>query len=98
MRGSSDEDGNVRVDDGYPREDLEDSRENHRLQEKMRAKVESVRTRAPDARCPRCDSALSWFWFTSPPWTWEHLCGRAGVVGYCDRCDRQVAFSLLFMN
>ena len=50
--------------------------------------------------CPDCGSGsnLSWFYFVSPSWTWEHLCGRAGVIAYCDEHEREVAFFLDRMN
>jgi len=37
---------------------------------------------------------LSWFYFESPSETWEYLCGRAGWMTVCNRCQRQVDFFL----
>jgi len=35
----------------------------------------------PGAACARCGceaATLEWFWFESPDWTWQALCGSAG--------------------
>ena len=51
--------------------------------------------------CPQCRTAsdqLSWFYFSSPAETWEHLCGRAGWLTVCDRCHRQVAIFMEVLN
>lgn len=47
--------------------------------------------------CPQCGTsgqALTWIYFESPRWTWEHLCGRAGWMTVCDDCRLQVQFFL----
>jgi hypothetical protein len=87
------------VEQELPLEDLRASRADRRLQARERGTVD--RTRETECvSCPACgdDSALAWFYFVSPPWTWQHLCGRAGVVAFCDRCERQVRFFLHVMN
>jgi hypothetical protein len=51
--------------------------------------------------CPRCATPpqfLSWFFFSSPPSTWQHLCGRAGWMTCCDWCHCQVDFFLTYLN
>lgn len=52
-------------------------------------------------RCPGCDRApseLTWIYFSSPAWTWEQLCGRAGWLGLCPCCRMQVEFFMDVMN
>jgi len=52
-------------------------------------------------RCPGCrkpPEQQEWFFFESPAWTWKELCGRAGWMSYCARCDNQVNFILRLMN
>lgn len=51
--------------------------------------------------CPACGrpaSELSWTYYSSPPSTWEHLCGREGWLGICRPCRLQVDFFLCKMN
>ena len=86
--------------ESFPREDLEASRADKRLQAGSRAAVEEAKRTHAGISCPDCrtDSTLVWFYFSSPAWTWEALCGRAGVVAYCDKHERQVAFVLDLMN
>ena len=51
--------------------------------------------------CPDCGAApagQAWFYFESPAWTWDHLCGRAGWMTVCDPCHRQVNFFLEILN
>ena len=35
---------------------------------------------------------LTWFEFSSPPWTWENHCGVKGIMSVCDHCHVQVEF------
>ena len=77
-----------------PLEHLTASRRDAALQERGRALVEEARAEAEDLACPICTRAaseLTWFYFRSPPWTWRNLCGRQGVVVFCDRCQAVVA-------
>lgn len=48
--------------------------------------------------CPDCGRKLFRLHFSSPRWTWKHLCGRAGTMTICVSCPRQVDFSLEIMN
>ena len=51
--------------------------------------------------CPVCGTLptnQAWFYFASPAWTWDHLCGRAGWMTVCDPCHRQVNFFLEALN
>lgn len=43
-------------------------------------------------------SKLFRLYFSSPRWTWKHLCGRAGTMTICVSCPKQVDFSLEIMN
>lgn len=48
--------------------------------------------------CPSCGEKLVRLHFSSPHWTWRHLCGRAGTMTLCVSCPKQVTFSLEIMN
>lgn len=51
--------------------------------------------------CPGCgrpSSELNWIYFSSPAWTWQQLCGRAGWMTVCWPCHLQVDFFLSVMN
>ncbi len=39
-----------------------------------------------------------WFYFKSPAWTWENLCGRAGWIVVGKEPPQQVAFFLEIMD
>ena len=52
-------------------------------------------------RCPKCGRPayrLVWIFFTSPPKTWEELCGRCGQLSLCPKCKKQVEFLCSVMN
>lgn len=84
----------------FPRQDLEASRHDEDLQARNRVRVEETKGTHQQLACPDCEcgSRLSWFYFRSPPWTWRNLCGRAGVIVYCDEHERQVAFFMDLMS
>ena len=48
--------------------------------------------------CPDCGERMVVFYYTSPAWTWNSLCGRAGVITICPSCPKQVDFVLTMMN
>lgn len=48
--------------------------------------------------CPECGEHLITFHYTSPVWTWNSLCGRAGLMRICPGCPKQVDFVLTMMN
>lgn len=57
--------------------------------------------RANARNCPGCGrpaSELTWLYFSSPAWTWQQLCGRAGWLVVCTPCHLQVDFFLELMN
>lgn len=82
-----------------PREEIDASRGDRRLQ---RANADVVERARADSRlaCPRCGdgSQVAWFYFTSPPWTWENLCGRAGPMAVCTRHEEILEFNVDMMN
>ena len=88
--------------DSFPPDDLLASRGDAQLQQENSAEVSTTRAaRAGSTSCPACGAsggALSWFYFSSPPWTWQKLCGRAGVVAFCDRDQSQVASFITMLN
>jgi hypothetical protein len=84
----------IDVTSRFPRPDLRASRYDESLQAREARAVEAAQRCG--VTCPDCGDAsrLSWFYFQSPAWTWQNLCGRAGVVAYCDEHDAQVGFLL----
>lgn len=51
--------------------------------------------------CPVCGAPpaeLEWFWFASPPETWQMLCGRAGWMSFCPTDQRPVLFVCTILN
>lgn len=83
----------------YPWEDVDKARHNPRLQRKH-PPGEADKYRVMAKPCPKCGKAsgeLAWFYFESPKWTWENLCGRAGWMTVCDACHMQVDFFLEVM-
>ena len=48
--------------------------------------------------CPDCGERMIVFHYTSPAWTWNSLCGRAGIMTICPNCPKQVKLSLTMMN
>lgn len=49
-------------------------------------------------KCPDCGHQMIRFYVSSPGWTWQKLCGRAGRLTYCPHCKTQHGFFLQFMN
>lgn len=48
--------------------------------------------------CPDCDERMVVLHYSSPDWTWNSLCGRAGFLTICPSCPKQVDFILTMMN
>lgn len=67
----------------FPVEDVRAAREDGRLQREYAASVEAAAKANPNVRCAEC-GAVTWFYFSSPPETWEHLCGRGETIAWCD--------------
>jgi|UniRef100_A0A7C3V544 hypothetical protein len=85
----------------FPWEDVAASWADDRLQSRHPAAPAKKIYLARALACPDCGTPadrLSWFYFKSPEWTWEHLCGRAGWMVVCERCRRQVNFFCELMN
>lgn len=40
--------------------------------------------------CYRCGNQTVKLWFSSPPFTWQHLCGSAGNMRVCLQCKTQL--------
>jgi hypothetical protein len=43
-------------------------------------------------------ASTRWIYFSSPPWTWEQLCGREGWLLYDPATERQLEFVMTVMN
>jgi len=91
---------NTAVREIFPWADVDAARKNAALQ----ANVDPEHLRVwygRDVKCPCCGcpgEQLSWFYFSSPPWTWQHLCGRKGYMAVCDKCHVQVEFMCLAVS
>lgn len=48
--------------------------------------------------CEHCNDTIISINFSSPQWTWEHLCGRTGRLEICPTCKMQISFKLEIMN
>ncbi len=47
---------------------------------------------------PDCGERLIQLYFSSPDWTWEQRCGRAGDMLVCPQCHAQKDFILKILN
>ena len=87
-------------DEEFPWEDIVASRQDARMQAKKNAH-RAQKQYGSKATCPKCarqGKDLTWFYFCSPAWTWEHWCGRAGWIAVCDSCQEQVLFICEVLN
>jgi|ERR1051325_2961219 hypothetical protein len=95
-------DGSTESDDEQlPWADVEASRHNTRLQrghDKRTAHSQYDHRAMPCPKCGRPPAVLAWFYFESPPSTWEDECGCAGWITVCDLCHVQVDFFVEVMN
>lgn len=48
--------------------------------------------------CADCGERLIQLYFSSPDWTWEQRCGRAGDILVCPNCHAQKNFILRILN
>ncbi len=79
----------------FPWADVEAARNRQRLQQKHNAADARAGYGDQAKSCPGCGKGpddLAWFYFESPAWTWEKLCGQAGWMTVCDACHLQVDF------
>jgi hypothetical protein len=85
----------------FPWADVDAIRENRQFQRHYPKRAAQRAFGGAALACPTCGlHALkhTWFYFESPEWTWERLCGRAGWMTVCDACHRQVNFFLDKLN
>lgn len=68
----------------------------HDVLDSMREHHDKVRP--SNSSCPTCGGKCTEMYFSSPAWTWRHLCGRAGTMVLCCHCPQQVTFSLEILN
>lgn len=92
----------MRTMDSFPLDDLLASRADVQLQIDHAVEVAAIRVShrltTACSTCGAADADLAWFYFSSPTWTWQKLCGRAGVVAFCDRDREQVAAFISMIN
>lgn len=48
--------------------------------------------------CKHCGKRIVSLYYKSPAWTWEHLCGRAGLLYICPYCKEDDHFDCEIMN
>ncbi len=48
--------------------------------------------------CPNCGNKVERFYFKSPDWTWDRLCGQAGWMEACFKCKKQLKFDMDIMS
>lgn len=51
-----------------------------------------------DKVCKHCGKRIVSLYYKSPAWTWEHLCGRAGLLYICPYCKEDDHFDCEIMN
>ncbi len=56
------------------------------------------KVRKSETFCPICGKNYVELYFSSPDWTWQQLCGRAGTMKICIDCMKQAHFHLELMN
>jgi hypothetical protein len=88
----------VMVEGIFPWSEVESSRADVELQRRAKEEAASDAMVFQLILCPCCNRPVTWIYFSSPSWTWEKHCGRAGWLGICDPCRMQVDFSLVVMN
>lgn len=90
-------------DHGFPREDVEASLADSKLQQRA-AKDRSAETEIllADLRAKAIEDGAppssEWIFFESPAWTWKMLCGRAGWLLYDRDTGTQHGFLMTSMN
>lgn len=51
-----------------------------------------------DKVCKHCGRRIVSLYYCSPAWTWEQLCGRAGILYICPYCKEDDHFDCEIMN
>ena len=87
-------------EEAFPWDDVDAARNDAELQGNQDSAA-ARREYGDGVKCPHCSRSgdqLAWFYFSSPAFTWEHLCGRAGWMAVCDECHHQVVFVGVIMS
>jgi hypothetical protein len=87
--------------DMFPWDQVDSARKDQLLQRRHSIREARMRYEWRAEPCPKCNKMareLSWFYFSTPRWTWDNLCGRAGWMVVCDECHCQVSFFRESMN
>ena len=90
-------------DDHFPEEDVRAALADNALQSELSQHLEGLEDRLRTIEAGLRErgediSGASWMYFSSPDWTWEHLCGRAGLLLFDPSTGRQFAFVMTLMN
>jgi len=51
-----------------------------------------------DEECCKCAGDVVIIYFITSPYSWEHLCGRAGYMKICSCCKRRLTIVIDYMN
>lgn len=88
----------------FPPEDVATSLDDSSLQDEhrvgeldpgLRSRLEKAQQ---DAVAEGASASTRWIYFSSPPWTWEQLCGREGWLLYAPATKEQLEFVMTVMN
>lgn len=85
----------------FPWHYVEESRKNINLQQKNSPFYARQHYTKRAQACPHCQKSaheLTWIYFSTPDWTWDKLCGKAGWLIICEDCNKQVDFFLEMLN
>lgn len=74
---------------------LQDEHRVGELDSDLRSKLEKARQAAI---AEGASASTQWIYFSSPPWTWEQLCGREGWLLYDPATKGQLEFVMTAMN
>ncbi len=79
----------------FPLEDIIECIENVEFQ--LHHNPKTARKEYGASIAPETENCF-WFYFKSPQWTWENLCGRAGWMVLSKKDLKQIDFFLEIMN
>lgn len=60
--------------------------------------IKAVVENAPARECSYCHKKCQQSWWSSPAYTWQSLCGSAGVLDYCPDCQAWYAVRRMIIS